>query len=76
MHRGAGGRAAPTRRTTVPSGAYAQDSNPSSQYGDLPSQFSAPDRDAAGPAPVEDLPQEYYDMLSSGWERSDDGIPW
>ena len=48
----------------------------SAQYGDLPSQFSAPDRDAAEPAPAEDLPQEYYDMLSSGWERSDDGIPW
>ena len=61
---------------TQDSGAYTQDSNSSAQYGDLPSQFSAPDRDAAGPAPVEDLPQEYYDMLSSGWERSDDGIPW
>ena len=61
---------------TQDSGAYTQDSNSSAQYGDLPSQFSAPDRDAAGPAPAEDLPQEYYDMLSSGWERSDDGIPW
>ena len=53
-----------------------QQSSVSAQYGDLPSQFSAPDRDTAEPAPAEDLPQEYYDMLSSGWERSDDGIPW
>ena len=28
------------------------------------------------PAPVEDLPQEYYDMLSEGWAPSDDGVPW
>mgnify|MGYP006955441448 CR=1 FL=1 len=27
-------------------------------------------------APVEDLPQEYYDMLSEGWAPSDDGVPW
>ena len=27
-------------------------------------------------APVEDLPQEYYDMLSEGWSPSDDGVPW
>ena len=58
------------------SSALAQDNSVSAQYGDLPSQFSAPDRDTAEPAPAEDLPQEYYDMLSSGWERSDDGIPW
>lgn len=28
------------------------------------------------PAPAEDLPKEYYDMLSDGWAPSDDGIPW
>lgn len=26
--------------------------------------------------PQNDLPQEYYDMLSQGWEPADDGIPW
>ena len=31
---------------------------------------------AGTPAPVEDLPQEYYDMLSSGWAPSDNDIPW
>ena len=28
------------------------------------------------PMPAEDLPQEYYDMLSSGWAPSDNEIPW
>ena len=31
---------------------------------------------AQEPTPVEDLPQEYYDMLSEGWAPSDDGVPW
>ena len=26
--------------------------------------------------PVEDLPQEYYDMLSEGWAPSDGEVPW
>ena len=34
------------------------------------------DFEASEPAPVEDLPQEYYDMLSEGWAPSDDGVPW
>ena len=38
-------------------------------------------RPGGEPAPfdtvqMEDLPQEYYDMLSNGWERTDDGLPW
>ena len=28
------------------------------------------------PMPAEDLPQEYYDMLSSGWAPSDNESPW
>ena len=32
--------------------------------------------DASEPAPVEDLPQEYYDMLSEGWESANGGAPW
>ena len=32
--------------------------------------------ESSEPAPVEDLPQEYYDMLSDGWAPSDDGVPW
>lgn len=40
------------------------------------SQFRSPLPEPEEPAPVEDLPQEYYDMLSSGWERADDGLPW
>ena len=44
-----------------------------------PAQFSAPFETAPAyePAPAEDLPQEYYDMLSSGWDRmEDEGLPW
>ena len=43
---------------------------------------SAPDApaqqgfEASEPAPVEDLPQEYYDMLSEGWESANGGAPW
>ncbi len=32
--------------------------------------------ESSEPAPVEDLPQEYYDMLRDGWETSDNGVPW
>ena len=32
--------------------------------------------EASEPAPVEDLPQEYYDMLSEGWESANGGAPW
>ena len=34
------------------------------------------DFEASEPAPLEDLPQEYYDMLRDGWTPSDDGVPW
>lgn len=34
------------------------------------------DFESSGPAPLEDLPQEYYDMLADGWETSDNGVPW
>ena len=39
--------------------------NPSPAY-DLPNEVP----------PVEDLPQEYYDMLSEGWAASDGEVPW
>ena len=39
--------------------------NPSPAY-DLPNEVP----------PVEDLPQEYYDMLSEGWAPSDGEVPW
>ena len=55
----------------------------SAQFSAPPQRDSAPFGSSFGaapsdePAPVEDLPQEYYDMLSSGWARSEDeGIPW
>ena len=32
--------------------------------------------ETSDPAPVEDLPREYYDMLADGWETSDNGVPW
>lgn len=56
------------RDNRVPEGqsTWYQQSNSPSQYGGVPAE----------PAPTEDLPQEYYDMLSSGWERADDGLPW
>ena len=28
------------------------------------------------PAPIEDLPQEYYEMLSKGWDTAGDDAPW
>ena len=34
------------------------------------------DFEASESAPVEDLPQEYYDMLRDGWERTDNAAPW
>ena len=34
------------------------------------------DFEASEPAPLEDLPQEYYDMLRDGWAPSDSGVPW
>lgn len=37
----------------------------------LPEDFAASE-----PAPVEDLPQEYYDMLRDGWDSADGGAPW
>ncbi len=45
--------------------------NPASAQAPLPQGFEAPE-----PAPVEDLPQEYYDMLSEGWESANGGAPW
>ena len=32
--------------------------------------------ETTAPAPLEDLPQEYYDMLRDGWERADEAAPW
>ncbi|MBQ8052933.1 MAG: hypothetical protein IJ198_03890 [Lachnospiraceae bacterium] len=37
----------------------------------LPEDFASSE-----PAPVEDLPQEYYDMLRDGWDSADGGAPW
>ena len=36
-----------------------------------PAQASLP-----APAPAEELPQEYYDMLADGWSSADDDAPW
>ena len=60
---------APPRSRRQSSAPPQRDSAPfGSSFGAAPSDE---------PAPVEDLPQEYYDMLSSGWARSEDeGIPW
>ena len=44
-------------------------------HAEAPAHMEAPSPEYA-PAPVEDLPQEYYDMLSSGWAPSDNDIPW
>ena len=32
--------------------------------------------ETTAPAPLENLPQEYYDMLRDGWERADEAAPW
>ena len=60
---------APPRSRRQSSAPPQRDSAPfGSSFGAAPSDE---------PAPIEDLPQEYYDMLSSGWARSEDeGIPW
>lgn len=34
------------------------------------------DFETSEPAPLEDLPQEYYDMLKDGWESANGGAPW
>ena len=41
-----------------------------------PQAFMQHNFETSEPASVEDLPQEYYDMLSEGWAPSDDGVPW
>ena len=42
-----------------------------------PAQFNeAPPQPYSEPAPMEDLPQEYYDMLSKGWDNAGDDAPW
>ena len=78
------------RQSSAPAHGAPSYGAPSYSVPEAPAQFSAPpQRDSAPfgssfgaapsdePAPVEDLPQEYYDMLSSGWARSEDeGIPW
>ena len=78
------------RQSSAPAHGAPSYVTPSYSVPEAPVQFSAPpQRDSAPfgssfgaapsdePAPVEDLPQEYYDMLSSGWARSEDeGIPW
>ena len=65
------------RRGAVVSGAQ----NPVGQaaYGNPSYASAAPlpeDFAASEPAPVEDLPQEYYDMLRDGWDSADGGALW
>lgn len=43
---------------------------PSAQFDETPVQ------PYAEPAPIEDLPQEYYEMLSKGWDTAGDDAPW
>ncbi len=48
----------------------------SGNLGSTPQAYMQHNFETSEPAPVEDLPQEYYDMLSEGWAPSDDGVPW
>ena len=41
-----------------------------------PKEISPAEALFSDPAPAEELPQEYYDMLSQGWAPSDEGMPW
>ena len=43
---------------------------PSAQFDETPVQ------PYAEPAPIEDLPQEYYEMLSKVWDTAGDDAPW
>jgi len=60
---------APAQFSALPQRDNAQFSAP---FGAVPADGPAPKEE-----PIEDLPQEYYDMLSNGWARSEDeGLPW
>ena len=48
----------------------------SGNLGSTPQAYMQHNFETSEPAPVEDLPQEYYDMLREGWAPSDDGVPW
>lgn len=48
----------------------------SGNLGNTSQAFMQHNFETSEPAPVEDLPQEYYDILSEGWAPSDDGVPW
>ena len=48
----------------------------SGNLGSMPQAYMQHNFETSEPAPVEDVPQEYYDMLSEGWAPSDDGVPW
>ena len=48
----------------------------SGNLGSTPQAYMQHNFETSEPAPVEDVPQEYYDMLSEGWAPSDDGVPW
>lgn len=78
-----GGTSAP-RQNSAPS---AQSSQPSRQNSAPSRPFNTPAQDpdfvpdptvrfVPEPMPAEELPKEYYDMLSQGWEHTDDEAPW
>ena len=48
----------------------------SGNLGSMPQAYMQHNFETSEPAPVEDVPQEYYEMLSEGWAPSDDGVPW
>ena len=48
----------------------------SGNLGSTPQAYMQHNFETSEPAPVEDLPQEYYDMLSEGWESANGGAPW
>ena len=66
-----GGGSAPQYNSAGQDSGFRQDHSVTRQpSNEVPSGFSPE------PAPAEDLPKEYYDMLSEGWAPSDDGMPW
>ena len=48
----------------------------SGNLGSTPQAYMQHNFETSEPAPVEDVPQEYYEMLADGWETSDNEVPW
>ena len=65
-----------TKQSSAPSRQVTSNVTDSGNPGNISQALMQHNFEPSESAPVEDLPQEYYDMLSEGWAPSDDGVPW